>query len=325
MDQLQSHLVKNNLFPTLQSAYRPNHNTETALLKIKNDILMNMDKQHVTLLILLDLSAAFDTVDHQILLNHLRTEFSVSGKVLDWFASYLSNRSQKVTVDGVLSDWFGIDFGELQGSCLGPLLFVICSSKLFNIVNRHLPNVHAYADDAQLYLAFKPGNYANETAAVSSIQSCIRDLQNWMLMDKLKLNPEKTEFLIRGTRQQLEKVITSHLVVGESRICPSTKVKNLGSWFDPNLNMISHINNICSSSFYNLYNIRRIGKYLSHQSAISLIHGLITSKLDYCNSLLYGLPTIHINKLQRVQNAAARLVTNTPRICHITPILEDLH
>ena len=141
-DQLQSHLVKNNLFPTLQSAYRPNHSTETALLKIKNDILMNMDKQHATLLILLDLSAAFDTVDHQILLNRLRTEFGVSGKkVLDWFASYLSNRSQKVTVDGVLSDRFGTDFGVPQGSCLGPLLFVIYSSKLFNIVNRHLPNV----------------------------------------------------------------------------------------------------------------------------------------------------------------------------------------
>ena len=89
--------------------------------------------------------------------------------------------------------------------------------------------------------------------------------------------------------------------------------------------MISHINNICSLSFYYLYNIRRIRKYLSHQSAISLIPLNITSKLDYCNSLLYGLPTIHINKLQRVQNAAARLVTNTPCICHITPILEDLH
>ena len=110
-DQLQSHLVKNNLFPTLQSAYRPNHSTETALLKIKNDILMNMDKQHATLLISLDLSTAFDTVDHQILLNRLCTEFAVSGKVLGWFASYLSNRSQKVTVDGVLSDRFGIDFG----------------------------------------------------------------------------------------------------------------------------------------------------------------------------------------------------------------------
>ena len=180
---------------------------------------LNMDKQHAMLLILLDLSAAFDTVDHQILLNRLHTECGVSGKVFDWFGSYLSNRSQKVTVDGILPDWFGIDFGVTQGSCLSSLLFFIYSSKLFNIVSRHLPNVHAYADDTQLYLAFKPINYANETAAVSSIQSCIRDLQNWMLMDKLKLNYLNL-FLILGTRQQLEKVITSHLklVVGESHI-----------------------------------------------------------------------------------------------------------
>ena len=158
-----------------------------------------------------------------------------------------------------------------------------------------------------VYLALKPGDYANETAAVSFIQSCIR------------------EILILGKRQQLEKVITSNLVVGESRISPSTKVKNLGSCFESNLDMLSHVNNICSSSFYYVYNICRIRKYLSHQTVISLIHAFITSKLDYCNSLLYGLPTTHINKLQRVQNAAARLVTNTPRICHITPILKDLH
>ena len=153
----------------------------------------------------------------------------------------------------------------------------------------------------------------------------IRDVQNWMLMDRLKLNPDKTEFLILGTRQQLEKVITSHLVVGESRISPSTKVKNLGSWFYSSLDMLSHVNNICSSSFYYIYNRRRIRKYLFHQTAISLIHAFITSKLDYYNSLLYGLSTVHINKLQRVQNAVARLVTTTSRICHITPILKDLH
>ena len=185
-----------------------------------------------------------------------------------------------------MSDRFGIDFGIPQGSCLGALLFVIYSSKLFNIVNKHLPNVHAYADDTQLYLGFNPGDYANVTAAVSSIQSCIPDVQSWMMMDRLKLNPDKTEFLILGTRQQLEKVITSHLVVGESRISPSTKVKTLRSWFDSNLDMLSHVNNICSSPFYYIYNRRRIRKYLFHQTAISLIHAFITSKLDYYNSLL---------------------------------------
>ena len=88
--------------------------------------------------------------------------------------------------------------------------------------------------------------------------------------------------------------------------------------------MLSHVNSICSSSFYYIYNIRRIRKYLSHQTTISLVRAFITSKLDYCSSLLYGLPTIHINKLQRVQNAAAKLVTNTLCIYHVTPVLKDL-
>ena len=134
------------------------------------------------------------------------------------------------------------------------------------------------------------------------------------MMDRLKLNPDNTEFLILGTRQQLEKV-----VVSESQISPSTNWKTW-DWFDSNLDMLSHVNNICSSSFYYIYNIHRIRKYLSHQTAISLIRAFITSIWDYCNSLLYGLPTIHIDKLQRVENASARLVTNTPCICHITPI-----
>ena len=113
-----------------------------------------MDKQHATLLILLDLSAAFDMDDHQMFLKRLCTEFGVSAEVLDWFPLYLSNRSQKVTADGVLSDRFSIDFGVPQGSCLGPPLFVIYSRELFNIVNEDSPNVHAYADDTQLYFPF---------------------------------------------------------------------------------------------------------------------------------------------------------------------------
>ena len=151
----------------------------------------------------------------------------------------------------------------------------------------------------------------------------MRDVQNWMLMGKFKLNPDKTEFII-WTRQRLEKVKTSHLIVGKSRINSLPQVRNLESWFYSNLDMLSHVNSICSSSFYYIYNIRRIRKYLSHQTAISLVRAFITSKLDYCSSLLYGLPTIHINKLQRVQNAAVKLATNTPCIYHVTPVLKDL-
>ena len=153
-NQTHNHLTLNCLYPKAQSSYREFHCTETAPLRIKNDILMNMNKQHLTLLVLLDLSAAFDTVDHVILLNRLNSNFCISGRVLSWFRSYLHNRSQSVSVNGETSRSFDVKHGVPQWSCLGPVLFILYVSKLFTIVERHLPEVHAYADDTQLYIAF---------------------------------------------------------------------------------------------------------------------------------------------------------------------------
>ena len=154
-DQLHSHLAENDLYPLLQSAYRKQHSTETALLKVVNDIFHKMNRRHITLLVLLDLSAAFDTVDHKILLQRLETSFGITDSALMWFKSYLSDRSQHVIVDGAYSDSTELSHGVPQGSCLGPLLFTIYASKLFEVVKTSLPIAHAYADDCQLYLSFK--------------------------------------------------------------------------------------------------------------------------------------------------------------------------
>ena len=151
-NQTHDHLTAYKLYPKAQSAYRQFHSTETSLLRVKNDILMNMNKQHVTLLVLLDLRAAFDTVDHTILLKCLQSDFGISGQVFTWFKSYLDNRSQHISINGGESRPFKMKYGVPQGSCLGPLLFVIYTSKLFTILKTHLPDVHAYADDTQLYI-----------------------------------------------------------------------------------------------------------------------------------------------------------------------------
>ena len=127
---------------SLQSAYRKNHSTETALLTVANDILMEMNSQHAVLLVLLELSAAFYTINHCVLLRRLQTSFGMSGAPLDWFKSYLSARSQSVSIPGALSDNLPLNWGVPQGSCLRPLLYIIYSSKLFNIIERHLPNCH---------------------------------------------------------------------------------------------------------------------------------------------------------------------------------------
>ena len=149
-DQLQTHLLDPALYPLLQSAYRKSHSTETALIKVQNDILMNMDHQQVTLLVLVDLSAAFDTIDHQVLLNRLRWSFGIRGYALEWIASYLSDRTQRVSFENNVSQSRYLSCGVPQGSCLGPLLFTMYASKLFDIIKGHLPCTYAYADDTQV-------------------------------------------------------------------------------------------------------------------------------------------------------------------------------
>ena len=285
-----------------------------------------MKRQHVILLVLLDLSAAFDTVDHKILLHRLHSSLGITGTALKWFESYLSYRSQRVFSGGCLSDSIKLPYGVPQGSCLGPLLFTIYSSKLFEVIKDHLPVAHGYAHDTQLYLSFKPNTSSSQSEAIEGMELCINAIGAWMITDKLKLNDDKTEFLIIGTRQQLSKVHIEKLSVGDVSVAPTTVARNLGTWFNTNLSLVTHIAKTSfKAAFYHLHNISRIRKFLAMKSTKVLVHAFIMGRIDYFNSLFYGLPVTHINKLQRVQNAAARLICSIPRFSHVTPVLYSLH
>ena len=179
--------------------------------------------------------------------------------------------------------------------------------------------MHCYADDTQVYLSFKPGSISSEESAFSAIQSCISAIRSWLLTNKLLINDTKTEFLIIGTRQQLSKVQTDSISVGESRISSSKEVRNLGTWLDNTLSMSTQVSKVASSCFYYIYNIRRIRKYLSREVCETLVNSLITSRLDYCNSLLYGCPSPLLARLQQVQNSAARLIYNVSRTFSSSP------
>ena len=157
-----------------------------------------------------------------------------------------------------------------------------------------LPSVHTYADDTQLYLSFKSSDSSSEVEAVSAMQKCISDVPSWMREDQLMLNDVAS-------------------------------ARNLCTWFDMHLDMGTHITKICNSAFYYLYNIRHIRKYLSRESTEKLVHEFISSRLDYCTSLLYGIPDYQISTLQRVMNASARLIYRAYKFCHITPLLAELH
>ena len=228
-DQLTQHVVDQGLECELHSAYKKHYSTETALLKVKNDLLMSMNNQRVTLLVLLDLSAAFDTVCHQILVDRLHSKFKVSGTALEWLRSYLSKRSQRVSIKGV-SDGFDLRHSVPQGSCLGPLLFSLYTSKIFDITETHLPEVNCYADDTQLYLSFRPDVTSGSDEAIPSMTNCSADIRDWMISDKLMLNDSKTEILLVGSRQQLRKVELDALMVGTSKVpLASSAVRNLGT------------------------------------------------------------------------------------------------
>ena len=141
-----------------------------------------------------------------------------------------------------------------------------------------------------------------------------------MLNNDLRFNDDKTEFLIIGSSQQLEKLDNISIRVGDSDIHPVPLARNLGCWFDSRLSMASHITKLSASSFYYIYNIRWIRKYLSRQST-----AFITSRLDYCNGLLHGLPDCLLNKLQQVTNACARLIFREQKFCQVTPLIYELH
>ena len=207
---------------------------------------------------LLDLSAAFETVEHSVLLSRLSTSFGNRGTALEWFASYLSGRSQRVSLGGKCSESLQLNQGVPQGSCLGPLLYTLYACKLFEVVKKHLPivHVHAYEDEAQFFLAFKPGSGPSTDDVIAAVERCVNEIRAWMPFDKLKINDGKTEFVIIGTCQQLPKAHVDSLAVEDAQVLPVHSVKNLGTWIDSNMSLQVKINNTCKAAYYHITNVR---------------------------------------------------------------------
>ena len=236
--QLNDHLLSNDLYDSYQSAYRASRSTETALIRIINDLLLASDSGQVSLLTLLDLSAAFDTIDHSILLTRLHDSFGISNTALSWFQSYLTGRTQIVSVNGILSSPATLDCGVPQGSVLGPVLFSLYTTPLADIISKHSINHHLYADDTQLYTSDTPENIGSLFRITSD---CFTDIQNWMTKNKLQLNGGKTEAMLVGTNNILSKIDSQSLKLGDNTFPLVSSVKNLGVSIDNTLSMQSFV------------------------------------------------------------------------------------
>ena len=194
--QLVDHMDDNGLSDNLQSAYRPKHSTESALIKVTDDIMNGIDSKKVVFMVLLDLSAAFDTVDHLVLLSRLHHRFNICGSVLNWLQSYLKGWTTRVSINGHFSDHISVDFGVPQGSVLGPLLFSAYTTPIGDIIRKHGISYHIYADDCQLYASFNPRNSDDMDNTLEKISRCIGEIRAWMTVNYLKLNDAKTEFFL---------------------------------------------------------------------------------------------------------------------------------
>ena len=188
---LKDHKTENELYERTQSAYRAGHSTETALLKVQNDILRAIDTGHCVFLVLLDLSVTFDTIAHHILLERMKTKFGVVKNAHEWLASYLKDRTQSVSVSGSSSSPVPLTCGVPQGSVLGPDLFSDYSSPAAAIIRSFKVSVQCYADDTHLYRAFTPGE--DELEVLGQMEQCISELRNWISRNMLKLNDDKAE------------------------------------------------------------------------------------------------------------------------------------
>ena len=271
----------------------------------------------------MDLSEAFDTIDHNILISRLENRFHVTGPVLAWFESYLKDRHQSVCIGNDKSDYLPLNYGVPQGSVLGPLLFVIYTTPLGDIIQKYGLGYHMYADDTQLYLSFHPQK--DQDDALSTIQQCLVEIKHWMHVNLLKLNADKTDVVVFGTKKKVTDLNNFSVSMDQCAISPSPSARNLGIIYDSTLNMEEHVSKVCCKAYMQLKNIGRIRRYLTEDATKSLAHAFVCSHLDYGNSLLYGLPGTLLGKLQRVQNLTARIVTCTPKTDHIKPILKTLH
>ena len=314
----------NDLNETFQSAYKRYHSCETALVRVQNDILKAIDNNKCVILLLLDLSAVFDTVDHEILLYRLQSKFEIKGKVQAWFRSYLTDRTHFVNIDGSISSVYSVSYGVPQWSVLGPLLYLLYTSPLGNLMQKHDISFHLYADNNQIYTTFSFNNDVELSSATCWVERCLSDTTNWMSANKLKLNTSKTGLLVLHSKFR-QMSLQPSITVKSDTIRPSIKARNIGVTFDSTLTMSPQINQVVKGAFYHLKNIAKIKKYIGAGTTKVLIHSFVSSRLDFCNSLLYSLPKYEVNKLQSVQNAAARVIAGLRKYDHISPTLRNLH
>ena len=275
--RLSAHMDSQSLLSPTQSAYRANFSTETALVRIHNDIITAIDQGDIVGLVLLDLSAAFDTVDHSVLLSVLDQRFGIHDDALTWMDSYITGRSQIVKINSSQSRTHHLNCGVPQGSVLGPRQFIAYVSDVDQVFHLHDISNYGYADDMQCLKRCHP---TQSKSVISSFKDTIDDVRGWCSSRRLQLNASKTELIWFASAANLAKLDSSDTTIsidGSSPIQSSHVVRNLGVHFDSELNMRNHISFVTRSCFYQLRRLQGIRRHLGRAVTKCLVCSFILS------------------------------------------------
>jgi hypothetical protein len=316
LNQFSGFLNRTDRLSSQQSGNKKYHSTETLSILVNDFLLKSMDNKKLTALVLLDLSKAFDSVDHSILLKKL-SNIGVSGEALNWFESYITDRKQFVRIGSSVSEVLPITHGVPQGAILSPLLFCIYINDLSRVPQAS--ELESFVDDSKIFMSFPIEDIAS---AKTKIEEDLKLVAAWFFENKLLINPEKTKLLLIGTRQLLGKLLeeTTITFLGEE-ITPTTNAKDLGLTLDSYLTYDYHIKNVVSSCMAKLCQINRVKDSFDRDSLRLIINALVMSKLYYCSTVWSNTSATNIKKLRAVQNFACRILTNTGRYDHVTPAL----
>ena len=272
---------------------------------------------------MLDFSSVFDTIDHPILVHRIHTDSGFTDTVLQWFSSYLTDSTHYFSLSNHCSAFAPVHSVVPHGSVLGPILFTMYIKPLSAIIDSHSIIHHSFDDDLQLQMSDPPYRISE---LLHPIQLCISDVKAWATANMLKLNDNKTELMLVTCKRtkHLYNLPTS-ITIENAQIPFKQSVKNCGFTLDCHLTMNAHVSNIARTCYFELRRLASIRRFLTRTATATLVSAFVLSRIDYCNSLLFGSTHYVTSNLQRIQNYAARVILRLPKSSSITTHLKSLH
>ena len=314
--QLVEYLIKHNKLAVHQSGnklkQKASLDRNSSVVPVKDQLLQAMDDKKVSIMVLLDMSKAFDSIRHDILLSKLQS-LDFSQCALDWFQSYLSDRQQCVRIGDAVSKVLPLQFGVRQGSILGPVLFTIYVNDLLSVPKRCISA--SYVDDCKLYLSFSPTELSTSISALN--EDLIR-ISQWCCKHSLLINPDKTKVLAVGVPQLLQKLSSFSIRLLDKELTPVPVVKDLGVHLDACLSYNEHITKTVSNCLLKLKQINRIKHLLDRKTLLLVMNSFVFSKLLYCSTVWSNTSNSNIAKLQKVQNFGGRIILGLRKYDHIS-------